>query len=118
MDSTTSVVLALICLIILVLTLVWLSNIRSVRTVVLFYNDNCGHCKVFKPEWEKLKQVMHENPDFVLLDVDVADENAMKSYSITIDGIPTIAIFDSSNKHEFYEGERTADALQKFLIAL
>ena len=75
--------------------------------IELFFANWCGHCQRFKPEWQKLKQT----PDIQFAEYD-ADNAAHKAKidAAGVSGYPTIRI---DNKE--YSGERTADAILKFI---
>jgi len=92
-------------------------------TVGLVYAEWCGHCQALKPIWKQLKQSLSTNPKFNIFeleDSDVNKESKLKSVSkkthggsIQVNGFPTL--FKILNgKVEYYNGERTLDALLKW----
>ncbi len=72
--------------------------------VVLYYADWCGHCKTFKPEWEKLKEMCKEK-GIKYADYE-ADRNVAEIEAANIKGFPTIMV----NGRE-YNGPREAKAI-------
>jgi len=83
--------------------------------VMYFYMPECGHCKKFNPEWEKLqKMVDNERAPLTLNKVDGTDDankDLVNQYNVK--GFPTI-IIEFGNKSTVYDGERTADAVFKW----
>lgn len=78
------------------------------KQVILYYADWCGHCKQFKPEWEKFKKIAKN----VTTKEFTCDNN--KNGCDKIKGYPTIIILNNGKRIE-YEGERTANALVNFI---
>ena len=78
-----------------------------------FFKANwCGHCNNFKPIWSQLENSNLKNKvEFITLDSEV-NKNEMKKYNIS--GYPTI-ILKKEDKHIEYEGERSINAIEKFL---
>ena len=37
-------------------------NKKNTSATVLVFHDECHHCKMMKPEWEKMKQKLHNKP--------------------------------------------------------
>jgi thiol-disulfide isomerase/thioredoxin len=92
-------------------------------TIGLVYAEWCGHCQALKPDWKKLKDTLSKNKKiniFELEDSDTNKESKLKSVgkkthggSIQVNGFPTL--FKILNgKVEYYNGERTFDALLKW----
>jgi len=92
-------------------------------TIGLVYAKWCGHCQSLKPEWKKLKQVLSSRKNFNIFELEDSDNNKdakLKSVSkkidggsIQVNGFPTL--FKISNgKVEYYNGERSLDALLKW----
>tara|TARA_B100000886_G_scaffold316909_1_gene255834 strand:- start:1088 stop:1414 length:327 start_codon:yes stop_codon:yes gene_type:complete len=83
--------------------------------VTLFYADWCGHCNTFKPEWEKLKEILPKN------NIEFAEyedsKNADVINSNNIEGFPTIKI--ETNEGTFdYNGRRDADSILDTVLPL
>ena len=92
-------------------------------TLGLVYAKWCGHCQSLKPEWKKLKETLSKNKKFNIFELEDSDankESKLKSVgkkthggSIQVNGFPTL--FKILNgKVEYYNGERTLDALLKW----
>ena len=81
---------------------------------VLYYVDWCPHCKVVKPEWEKLEN------DTSIKNVAITKVNCEKDEKAAeennIEGFPTI-LFTHNNKVEAYEGGREYEDFKKFLMS-
>lgn len=74
----------------------------SVKEVILYHANWCGHCKKFLPIWEELKQNF-KNIKFTDFE-ESKDEKIMEEENIT--GYPTIKI-----DGKVYEGSRDYDSL-------
>ena len=79
-----------------------------------FGADWCGYCKKFQPEWEKLKA--EPNVGIELEKVDCTNEPPALAKEYNVGGFPTLILVNGSNKVT-YEGERTKDALVRFIKA-
>jgi protein disulfide-isomerase-like protein len=86
-------------------------------TACLFYAEWCGHCKSFKPEWEKAKAQLDSTRingvkiNIVSIDCD-KEEDLAKQYDIS--GFPTVKCIKKDDVIE-YNDERNADAVIKFV---
>ena len=88
----------------------------SPNRVVLYYADWCGHCKAFKPEFEKATaRARAEGLDAAFLTVN-SDKQAKGSACLTVKGVsgfPTVLLERDGTSPPFaaFSGARTADAL-------
>ena len=84
--------------------------------MLVFYAPWCGHCKQLLPKYEEVaKKLKAKNPKIVLAKMD-ATENEVESVHIT--GFPTIKFYPGNKKSSppmDYNGERTTDAIIKFI---
>jgi thiol-disulfide isomerase/thioredoxin len=80
-------------------------------TVTLFYLPGCGFCRDMMPEWDKFESKYPA----VVSKVDCND-NPEASAAHGIKGFPTIIKFVDGVKTAVHEGERTASALETFLM--
>jgi len=87
-------------------------NGNNMNTLFLFKADWCGHCRGFKPTWEKLQNDMSDKINFVTYD---ADKNKDKINEYKIDGFPTLVLKTKDNKAVEYVGSRDLDALKEFI---
>ena len=81
--------------------------------IYLFKADWCGHCKGFKPLWEKLQKEHSNKYDFITID---ADKNKKEISEWGIKGFPTI-IKKVSNNAEEYVGPRDEASVVSFIEA-
>lgn len=81
-------------------------------TLLYFYMPECGHCKKFSPEWEKIQPMVDKNRAPLRLNkVDgTNDSNKELVSQHNVKGFPTI-ILEFGNKSVEYNGPRTADAV-------
>ncbi|XP_013416131.1 protein disulfide-isomerase 2 isoform X2 [Lingula anatina] len=80
---------------------------------VEFYAPWCGHCKQLAPIWDKLGEHFKDNADVVVAKMD-STKNELED--IKIQSFPTLKYFPKdSDEVVDYSGERTLEALTKFL---
>jgi len=79
----------------------------------LFKAEWCGHCKNFKPEWNKLinNNNLKEKVNFITLD---SDTNKKEFTEWKIEGFPTIILKKGDTSIE-YNGERSVNNIEKFI---
>lgn len=82
--------------------------------VILFKADWCGHCKNFKPTWEKISEMYKSKYNFITYDADT-QTNKLKEYKV--DAFPTILvkISNTSNNVISYDGDRSFEDFNNFL---
>ena len=99
------------------------SEVDNKVNILFFYADWCGHCKTFKPEFQKFQDTLHltvpENK-YQIKWMNADDESTkreMSKYDIT--GFPTV-ICDNQKKHVVtkYNGQRTEKALLEYFKPL
>jgi len=77
----------------------------------LFKADWCGHCKNFKSTWNKLKEELNKDIEFITYDSN-KDSNIIKEFNIQ--GYPTI-ILKKKNKAIEYMGNRNINDIKEFI---
>lgn len=80
----------------------------TLKRVILFYSESCGHCQKFKPEWERIKQNGTMNTSEYN-----CGESPMSCNAYGIQGYPTIIVENGFSSHE-YHGERTLEQILNF----
>lgn len=89
-----------------------------------FYADWCGHCKMLSNVWKDLIENLDKTSNMAIIAVEKQhhDNEDIKKIisgaSFNIDGYPTVgAIVFKGHKSSFipYNGERTSDAMHKFI---
>lgn len=78
------------------------------KKVSLYYANWCGHCKRFKPEWDKIKtELTKRNISYAEFE---EGENSNEIRKAGITGYPTIMITKGNHNYE-YKGPRSIDSI-------
>lgn len=87
-------------------------------TLLYFYMPECGHCKKFNPEWEKLQSMVDEQRAPLKLNKIDGTEGSNKDLVSQhgVEGFPTI-ILEVGNQAHKYDGDRTASAVLEWAKA-
>jgi thioredoxin-like negative regulator of GroEL len=84
---------------------------NSKATIYLFKAEWCGHCKGFKPTWEKIQNDLKGKYDFITIDSD-KDKEQISQWGIK--GFPTI-IKKVNDKAEEFVGPRDELSVKEFI---
>jgi len=79
--------------------------------IYLFKADWCGHCRGFKPTWEKISKELSSKYKFITVDAD-KDSDKIKKWNIQ--GFPTIIKKVGDNAQE-YVGPRDEQSVREFI---
>lgn len=86
---------------------------KKKTVLVTFIAPWCGHCKQLTPIYEQLGEKYKDNADIVIAKI---DSTANELEDIKIQSFPTIKLFPKDSDEVIdYQGERTLEALAKFL---
>jgi len=86
---------------------------RTKNVIVEFYAPWCGHCKKLSPIWDELGDKFNDLPDVVVAKMD-STSNELEGLKIS--SFPTIMFFPKDSDEVItYKGERTLEALVKFV---
>ena len=90
--------------------------------LALHSSDTCGHCKNFKPVWEKVVQRLNSDPLLALAELDSdatahMNEHHYRRHNYEVNGVPTIVYINKiqNNKPVEFSGERTENAIVEWL---
>ena len=84
------------------------------KVLVLYYSPRCGHCTAMMPEWDKVDNA-HKGDSLIEVKKVNGDKESDKAASAGIEGYPTIILYTGGEKNTF-TGDRTAEALESFLV--
>ena len=82
-------------------------------TLVDFYADWCGPCKLMKPILEELKSKLRD--EITILKIDV-DKNPQVSQAYQIQGVPTLILFGEGKVKWRKSGVVSAQELQNIVL--
>lgn len=86
---------------------------KSKTVLVEFYAPWCGHCKQLAPIYDQLGEKFADKDEFVIAKMD-STQNELED--IKIQSFPTIKLFPKDSDEVIdYNGERTLDAMAKFV---
>ena len=85
--------------------------------VVLFYTNNCMHCKILFPKYQKLaKKIKEKNNKIIFAKINMA-ENEIETEEII--SFPCIKLYPGNNKNRnsslIYEGDRSINDMINFI---
>jgi thioredoxin 1 len=87
--------------------------IKSTKpTLVDFYAEWCGPCKMMKPILEQLKQEVGDRARIIKVDV---DKNPVLSAAFKIQGVPTLALFREGELIWKQAGVMTTEHLKRII---
>ena len=84
--------------------------------MILYYADWCGHCQTMKPEWNKVVKKMKTNNNVNIAEVESKHIDNLVNKP-TIQGFPTIKMYNSGKEIANFEDERVADKMEKFAMS-
>ena len=84
--------------------------------MVLYYAEWCGHCQTMKPEWNKVVKKLKKNNN----NVNIAEIESNHIDNLvnkpTIQGFPTIKMYNNGKEVANFEDERVADKMENFAL--
>ena len=84
--------------------------------MVLYYAEWCGHCQTMKPEWNKVVKKLKKNNNNVNI-AEIESNHIDKLVNKpTIQGFPTIKMYNNGKEVANFEDERVANKMENFAI--
>jgi thiol-disulfide isomerase/thioredoxin len=85
------------------------------KIFVLFYNNNCSHCKELKPAWDKVESAHDDKMTSIDL-TNSSDKNVEElSKKFNINAYPTMLVIENGKVSDTYNGGRTEDELTNYV---
>lgn len=84
-------------------------------SLVRYYMEGCGFCKLMNPEWESLINNL-QGKNIVIVDVEQsALENVPEKLKLNIHGFPTIVSYNNGSDRIDFENDRTEKNIKAWL---
>jgi len=88
------------------------------KWLVLYHAEWCGHCKTFTPTWDELANKCKNKMNFAKIEQSNFNKKELGyNPSENIEGYPTIYLRKNGKDVKQYTGERSLEALNKFVNA-
>jgi len=87
---------------------------KSKGVFVEFYAPWCGHCKQLAPIWDELAEKFNDQDDVVIAKM---DSTANEIEEVKVQSFPTLKYFPKDGDVIDYNGERTLEAMAKFVAS-
>ena len=98
------------------------SKTLNTHYVLEVFGENCGYCKQFKPDWDKLAEEFNDNPDAEFDDIMISLMNGNKEkiagQKYGVRAFPTLLYFVPGNgmyKYQF-EGPRSYENVRNWIL--
>lgn len=83
---------------------------------MLFCCHRCGHCKRLKPEYAKAAELLiGSEPPITLAKVDCTEAGKDTCNKFSVNGYPTLKIFEHNEVRSDYNGPREAAGIVKYM---
>lgn len=100
--------------------------VKDKKHFILFYMKDCGPCNATRPEWKKIKNVLHKDflnrKDIIIVSIDHRLAEYLKNITSKPSGFPTMRFITNSGKDvENYEDseignkDRTIDSFVEWI---
>jgi len=94
-------------------TVAQLRAAKASDALIFYHMEGCGHCIVFKPEWERLKRDMSKHN---LHEVNSASREVM--LEDRVNGFPTLIYWKDNKRYENTTRPYTYESVRKFVDAV
>jgi len=85
------------------------------KTVLKFYSNGCGPCRVYAPIFEMIKQELKsEEITFIEIDVDNDPDNITGEYKVK--GIPHTVLLEEEVQIKAKSGRLSEEQLKEFIL--
>ncbi len=84
--------------------------------LVAFLADWCGHCREFKPKWNKIMEKMKRNTKEGMLATVPEPFMERTIGKFQVSGFPTLRLFKKGELVEDYAGKRDAPDLERYIL--
>lgn len=88
---------------------------ESNNTMILFYSPDCVYCRMFYPEWKKLKLALNNKVNMIAINCKKADKQEICDY-FKIDRYPTLKYVTPTKIHDYYGNMNMEEILKTFML--
>jgi thioredoxin 1 len=85
------------------------------KTVIKFFAEWCGPCKVYGPTFEKVKQEL-QSDDIEFKEVNIEDDPENLSGEYKVRGIPHTVLVEEGVESKALSGRLRAEELKEFIL--
>ena len=84
------------------------------KTVIKFYANWCGPCKIYGPTFERVKQDLQDVVNFVEVNVEEDEQNLSGKYKVK--GIPMTVLVQGDKLLKSHSGRMNEEQLKQFIL--
>lgn len=84
------------------------------KTVIKFYANWCGPCKIYGPTFEKVKEDLQDVVNFMEINVEEDEQNLSGKYKVK--GIPMTILLEGDEVKKSHSGRMNEEQLKEFIL--
>lgn len=89
--------------------------IKDKKVIILFYMNNCSHCEILRPIWEKVLQKL-SNKNINIYEIEYSNVSKLPSKFRNIIAYPSIVSYDNGEYKKDFTDKRTIKNVEKFIL--
>lgn len=84
--------------------------------IMLFYWNQCGHCKMFEPTWKQIASRLDSKSGIRMCQIEYNNQTALPDTIKPLNSFPTVVAIQKGYIMQTYNGPvRTVDAIENFM---
>lgn len=84
------------------------------KTVIKFYANWCGPCKIYGPTFQKVKEELEGDIEFIDMNIENDTENLSGKYKVR--GIPHTVLLEDGEEVKSRSGRMSEEQLKEFIL--